>query len=187
MNVIGIPGHEQETIFRLVAGILHMGNIYFTEGGKGDASIADSRRLSFFPSFFHSLLPPEDRQTNKQNENKTKQNATVLDLAASMFGIQPFNLQKVILQRLINTGQAGGRMSTYNVPQNVEQATYARDAISKAIYSRVFDYLIASVNRALARDNMPHKTVIAVLDIFGFEIFEVSFSLSFLLFLVPCF
>ena len=102
-----------------------------------------------------------------------------------MLNIEPFNLQKVILQRLINTGQAGGRMSTYNVPQNVEQATYARDAIAKAIYSRIFDYLIAQVNRALARDNMPFKCVIAVLDIFGFEIFEVRLHLPSLLLHLP--
>ena len=36
----------------------------------------------------------------------------------------------------------------------------------------MFDHLIEKVNKALARDKMPHRTVIGVLDIFGFEIFD---------------
>ena len=48
------------------------------------------------------------------------------------------------------------------------------DALAKAIYSRMFDFLIEKVNKALARDKLPHRTVIGVLDIFGFEIFETN-------------
>ena len=98
---------------------------------------------------------------------------TVLELAASMFNVEPFALQNAILFRVINTGQQGGRQSTYNVPQNIEQAAYARDAVAKAVYTRLFDYLIGCVNAALSRIKMAASTVIGVLDIFGFEIFEV--------------
>ena len=90
-----------------------------------------------------------------------------------MLEVQSFALQNAILFRVVNTGQAGGRQSTYNVPQNVEQACYARDALGKAIYTRTFDYLVSCVNTALQKHKMVKSTVIGVLDIFGFEIFEV--------------
>jgi len=139
MNVIGISAQNQDTIFKLVAGILHMGNLSFTEDGKGNAVIADPQ---------------------------------VLDLAASMLGVESFTVQNAILFRVINTGTAGGRQSTYNVPQNIEQASYARDACAKEIYSRMFDWIVQQVNIALSKNKAPYKTVIGVLDIFGFEIFD---------------
>lgn len=54
---------------------------------------------------------------------------------------------------------------------NVEQAKYARDALAKAIYSRLFDYLVEQINAAMKN---PDKEVIniGILDIYGFEIFE---------------
>jgi len=139
MNIIGITNEEQGHVFRLIAGILHIGNITFFEDGKGNAAI--------------------------QEQN-------VLELAASMLNVEPFTLQSAILFRVINTGTQGGRQSTYNVPQNMEQAEYARDAVAKAIYTRMFDWLIKKINEALAKNKAPYRTVIGVLDIFGFEIFD---------------
>ncbi|KAK8463506.1 hypothetical protein SEVIR_1G372100v4 [Setaria viridis] len=38
MDIIGISSEEQEAIFRVVAAILHLGNVEFVEGGDGDSS-----------------------------------------------------------------------------------------------------------------------------------------------------
>ncbi|KAJ3672107.1 hypothetical protein LUZ60_006828 [Juncus effusus] len=38
MEVVGINNHEQESIFRVVAAILHLGNIEFAEAGEADSS-----------------------------------------------------------------------------------------------------------------------------------------------------
>eukprot|EP00618_Florenciella_parvula_P031198 CAMPEP_0119529378 /NCGR_PEP_ID=MMETSP1344-20130328/43398_1 /TAXON_ID=236787 /ORGANISM="Florenciella parvula, Strain CCMP2471" /LENGTH=54 /DNA_ID=CAMNT_0007568997 /DNA_START=58 /DNA_END=219 /DNA_ORIENTATION=- len=43
----------------------------------------------------------------------------------------------------------GGKVETYEVPLNPTQAAAARDAVSKTIYSRLFDYLVLRVNNAL--------------------------------------
>lgn len=58
---------------------------------------------------------------------------------------------------------------------NVEQATYTRDALSKALYSRMFDFLVQSVNSAMA--NREDKISTGILDIYGFEIFQVGMGL----------
>lgn len=44
--------------------------------------------------------------------------------------------------------------------------------MSKAIYSKLFDWLIVKVNIALHKGDMNNLNEIGILDIFGFEIFE---------------
>ena len=56
MNIIGITKQEQEDIFRIVAAVLHLGNITFGEDDKGNAVVLDasSNSLPFFFLFFKS-------------------------------------------------------------------------------------------------------------------------------------
>jgi myosin-1 len=95
-----------------------------------------------------------------------------VNIAASILSVDPFTLRNAITFRVINTGGTGGRMSTYNVPQNPVQAEAARDALAKTIYARVFDYIIERTNEALLKYKMDYTAVIGVLDIYGFEIFQ---------------
>jgi hypothetical protein len=51
------------------------------------------------------------------------------------------------------------------------QALYTRDALAKHLYSRVFDWLVQRINELICDDSA--EFTIGVLDIYGFEIFEV--------------
>ncbi|XP_046434447.1 unconventional myosin-Ie-like [Neodiprion virginianus] len=64
----------------------------------------------------------------------------------------------------------GSQSETVDVTLNVEQALYARDALAKDIYTRLFDYLVKRVN--LAMETSTNGQNIGILDIYGFEIFE---------------
>eukprot|EP01111_Echinosteliopsis_oligospora_P014912 TRINITY_DN5735_c1_g1_i3.p1 TRINITY_DN5735_c1_g1~~TRINITY_DN5735_c1_g1_i3.p1 ORF type:complete len:1071 (+),score=360.39 TRINITY_DN5735_c1_g1_i3:181-3393(+) len=140
MNVIGMSPQEQDDVFRLVASVLHLGNVTFTEDKAGNAQIADPETLTY---------------------------------ASTLLQVPEQSLSGAILSRVVNTGGAGGaRRSTYNVPQNVEQACVARDALAKSIYDRMFSWLVVRVNTALQLHKAPFQNVIGILDIFGFEIFE---------------
>lgn len=99
-----------------------------------------------------------------------------LAFPAFLLGVSEEMLKNKLLSRIMTTGGSGKRSSQYEVPLNVEQARNTRDALSKALYSRLFDWIVESVNAAMrelsesAREKNP--LCIGVLDIFGFEIFE---------------
>ena len=50
---------------------------------------------------------------------------------------------------------------------------YAVEAISKAVYEKLFKWLVARVNKSLDRTKRQGASFIGILDIAGFEIFLV--------------
>ncbi|GFW07635.1 unconventional myosin-Vb [Trichonephila clavipes] len=53
------------------------------------------------------------------------------------------------------------------------QALFARDALAKHIYSQLFEWIVRQINKSLASNKKVHK-FIGVLDIYGFETFEIN-------------
>uniref|UniRef100_A0A8C5I2S4 Myosin VAa n=1 Tax=Gouania willdenowi TaxID=441366 RepID=A0A8C5I2S4_GOUWI len=53
------------------------------------------------------------------------------------------------------------------------QATNSRDALSKHIYAKLFNWIVEHVNKALIT-NIKQHSFIGVLDIYGFETFEIN-------------
>uniref|UniRef100_A0A3Q3VV77 Unconventional myosin-Va n=1 Tax=Mola mola TaxID=94237 RepID=A0A3Q3VV77_MOLML len=62
---------------------------------------------------------------------------------------------------------------TYIKPLPRVQATNARDALSKHIYAKLFNWIVEHVNKALITSIKQHS-FIGVLDIYGFETFEIN-------------
>ncbi|KAJ0032744.1 hypothetical protein NQD34_002825 [Periophthalmus magnuspinnatus] len=93
----------------------------------------------------------------------------LLAFPAYLLGIDPTRLQDKLTSRKMDS-KWGGKSESINVTLNQEQATYTRDALAKALYARLFDYLVEAINRAIQK---PHEEFsIGVLDIYGFEIFK---------------
>lgn len=63
--------------------------------------------------------------------------------------------------------------SVYDVPLNPAQAGSGRDAFAKAIYNNLFEWIVSRVNVSM-KPRTAHTQIIGVLDIYGFEIFQVS-------------
>ncbi|KAJ1785674.1 class II myosin, partial [Coemansia sp. RSA 2167] len=83
----------------------------------------------------------------------------------------PELVSKVLVSRTIETPRGGRRGSVYDVPLNIAQAESARNGLAKAIYDRLFDWIVMRVNQAMqARGEA--RYIIGVLDIYGFEIFD---------------
>jgi len=67
---------------------------------------------------------------------------------------------------------AGGQKLTSSLTR--DQAIYARDALAKGVYDRMFSWLVKKINSSLAIEGHEKKTVLGLLDIYGFEIFKIN-------------
>jgi len=106
----------------------------------------------------------------KGKDELTIKNKDALAQFAAIFKVPPAMAEKSLCYRTISSG-VGSRGTVYSVPQSVDQAEYARDALAKTIYSRLFDYIIKRINQSMSC-NLQSGVVIGVLDIYGFEIFQ---------------
>ena len=89
-----------------------------------------------------------------------------LEKAARMLGVEAGVLESVMAERVMVT--MGEKMI---IKRNAASATQARDAVVRELYSRIFDWSVATVNVSLGEDADPAVPFIGVLDIFGFETF----------------
>ncbi|TSK20050.1 Unconventional myosin-Ie [Bagarius yarrelli] len=95
-----------------------------------------------------------------------------LAFPAFLLGINQERLKEKLTSRKMD-GRWGGKSESIDVTLNVEQACFTRDALSKALHARVFDYLVESINKAMVKDHQGEN--IGVLDIYGFEIFQEEY------------
>uniref|UniRef100_A0A8C9T0K9 Osteoclast-stimulating factor 1 n=1 Tax=Scleropages formosus TaxID=113540 RepID=A0A8C9T0K9_SCLFO len=93
----------------------------------------------------------------------------LLAFPAYLLGINANRLQEKLTSRKMDS-KWGGKSESINVTLNREQACYTRDALAKALYARLFDYLVEAINKAMQKPYEEYS--IGVLDIYGFEIFQ---------------
>uniref|UniRef100_UPI00398E5C28 unconventional myosin-Id-like n=1 Tax=Pristiophorus japonicus TaxID=55135 RepID=UPI00398E5C28 len=139
MKVIGFSDMEIDSIYQILATILHLGNLMF---------ITESDAASISNGYLVSHI-------------------------AEITMTEPDTLRKTLLQRTVATG--GGEVIEKG--HTVQEATYGRDAFAKAIYERLFCWIVNRINEVIAVNGYDPRihgknTVIGVLDIYGFEIFD---------------
>nr|XP_021322822.1 myosin-VI isoform X1 [Danio rerio] len=141
MKKIGLDDTEKLNLFRVVAGVLHLGNIDFEETGSTSGGC---------------ILKNQSSQT--------------LEYCADLLGLDQDDLRVSLTTRVMLTTAGGAKGTVIKVPLKVEQANNARDALAKAVYSRLFDHVVKRVNQCFPFDTS--SNFIGVLDIAGFEYFE---------------
>ncbi|XP_018595080.2 unconventional myosin-Vc isoform X2 [Scleropages formosus] len=135
-SLLGLKEDFQIDVFRVLAGILHLGNIEIRAAGTEKSSISSS---DYHLGVFCELL----------------------DVSAE-------DVSRWLCQRRI---VLVAETVVKPVPQ--KRAINARDALAKHIYAHLFDYIIHKINTVLQFPGKQH-TFIGVLDIYGFETFEVN-------------
>jgi myosin-5 len=95
---------------------------------------------------------------------------TALEQVAYSMGIAPNTVEHALTHRIIKMSQ-----DEVSVPLNAESAKDACDALVKRIYEIIFDAVVQTVNTQTnaPNDSEGHGTV-SLVDIFGFESFEVN-------------
>uniref|UniRef100_A0A670YL17 Unconventional myosin-Ib n=1 Tax=Pseudonaja textilis TaxID=8673 RepID=A0A670YL17_PSETE len=108
---------------------------------------------------------PESR-VNGLDESKIKDKNELKEIC-ELTGIDQSVLERAFSFRTVEAKQE--KVST---TLNVAQAYYARDALAKNLYSRLFCWLVTRINESIKAQSKVRKKVMGVLDIYGFEIFE---------------
>uniref|UniRef100_A0A3B4ZDB1 Unconventional myosin-VI-like n=1 Tax=Stegastes partitus TaxID=144197 RepID=A0A3B4ZDB1_9TELE len=98
------------------------------------------------------------------------QSSQTLEHCAELLGLDQEDLRVSLTTRVMLTTAGGAKGTVIKVPLKVEQANNARDALAKAVYSRLFDHVVTRVNQCFPFDSSAN--FIGVLDIAGFEYFE---------------
>lgn len=96
-------------------------------------------------------------------------NEEELDDVCDLIGCGKKNLVKALTQRTVRTTNDRVRTDLCST-----EANYARDALCKAIYSRLMTWLINRINLSIRVTAKGKKKSMGVLDIYGFEIFEIN-------------
>eukprot|EP00756_Hemistasia_phaeocysticola_P012392 Hpha_TRINITY_DN15191_c4_g2::TRINITY_DN15191_c4_g2_i2::g.128365::m.128365/K10357/MYO5; myosin V len=135
MNETEISAQEQESIWAVLASILHLQNIQFVKDPKTDKAAFSSKEG--------------------------------IETVARLLQVQPAVLQECMLVK------ARTRIMTQMA--DVPEAMDMRDALSKALYSGVFDWLVTKINASIRPADIAMQRgglqYIGLLDIFGFENF----------------
>ncbi|XP_059584607.1 unconventional myosin-X isoform X3 [Alligator mississippiensis] len=132
MQVMQFTKEEVHDVLRLLAGILHLGNIEFITAGGAQVSFK-----------------------------------TALGRSAELLGLDSTRLSEALTQRsMILRGEE------ILTPLSIQQAIDSRDSMAMALYSQCFAWVIKKINsRIRGKDDFKS---IGILDIFGFENFEVN-------------
>ncbi|XP_023109920.1 unconventional myosin-VI isoform X3 [Lynx canadensis] len=118
MKKIGLDDEEKLDLFRVVAGVLHLGNIDFEEAGSTSGGC---------------------NLKNKSNQ--------ALEYCAELLGLDQDDLRVSLTTRVMLTTAGGTKGTVIKVPLKVEQANNARDALAKTVYSHLFDHVVNRVNQ----------------------------------------
>uniref|UniRef100_A0A8B9ZL37 Myosin-Vb n=1 Tax=Anas platyrhynchos TaxID=8839 RepID=A0A8B9ZL37_ANAPL len=136
-TLLGVKESHQMAIFRIIAAILHLGNLEIESERDGEACTS----------------PPEDEHLNH---------------FCGLLGVEQGQMQHWLCHRkLVTTAE------TYVKSMSVQQVVNARNALAKHIYAQLFGWIVQHINKALHTTVKQHS-FIGVLDIYGFETFEVN-------------
>merc|ERR1719242_525832 len=105
----------------------------------------------------------------RSNDQATLPDNTVAQKVAHLLGIQVTDLTKAFLKPRIKVGR-----DYVTKAQSKEQVEFAVEAISKATYERLFKWICTRINKSLDRTKRQGASFIGILDIAGFEIFELN-------------
>ncbi|PAV91412.1 hypothetical protein WR25_06397 isoform A [Diploscapter pachys] len=91
------------------------------------------------------------------------------ELGCKLYQVEPEKFIGALLKPRVKVGA-----EWVNKGQNLEQVNWAVGALAKALYARMFAWLIQRCNKTLDAQDLPRDFFIGVLDIAGFEIFDLN-------------
>ncbi|RYG64620.1 hypothetical protein EON64_13595, partial [archaeon] len=115
------------------------------------------------------FTPTSDGEGEGSEVSRAEESVRSLQAFSLMCGLVAGDVASTLTVRTIVA-----RGESYTKKLNKMQASDARDALSKAIYGKLFDWIVSTINICMAVDQTNVRASIGVLDIFGFESFLVN-------------
>lgn len=130
-----------------------------------DAFYLQTLLIEFFYRYINPTSPVDEETIHITTASALQQAARLLDVTDA-------DLREALTQRVI-----AARGDVMHKAHTVVQAEFGRDALAKAIYDRLFTWIVGRINKSIAVPGQRHgskrfNNVLGVLDIYGFEIFE---------------
>ncbi|NXD49942.1 MYH7 protein, partial [Corvus moneduloides] len=160
---------------------------FISQGETTVPSIDDGEELLATDSAFDVLgFTPEEKNSiykltgaimhfgnmkfkQKQREEQAEPDGTEeADKSAYLMGLNSADLLKGLCHPRVKVGN-----EYVTKGQNVQQVIYAVGALAKAVYEKMFNWMVTRINNSL-ETKQPRQYFIGVLDIAGFEIFDFN-------------
>ncbi|XP_076334905.1 uncharacterized protein LOC143238500 isoform X2 [Tachypleus tridentatus] len=105
----------------------------------------------------------------RNSDQATLPENTVAQKISHLLGLSVTEMTKAFLKPRLKVGR-----DNVTKAQTKEQVEFAVEAIAKACYERMFRWLVHRINRSLDKTKRQGASFIGILDIAGFEIFELN-------------
>ncbi|XP_028311850.1 myosin-11-like isoform X1 [Gouania willdenowi] len=106
-------------------------------------------------------------EKERNSEQATMPDNTAAQKVCHLQGINVTDFTRAILTPRIKVGR-----EVVQKAQTKQQADFAIEALAKAMYERLFRWILARVNKTLDKSKRQSSSFLGILDIAGFEIFE---------------
>ena len=168
MKVLLFSDEEIWDVLKLLAAVLHTGNINFRATFVGKRTRKEyCCRSAFFTGFCVSTMGIV-RVLDNLDATEIPDHSNVNRVAA-LLGVTSQQLIDALTRKTI-FAQGDTVVSTLSREQSLD----VRDAFVKGIYGRLFVHIVNKINTAIYKPRCTSRCSIGVLDIFGFENFCVN-------------
>ncbi|ELK01757.1 Myosin-XIX [Pteropus alecto] len=138
---LGIDTPTQNNIFKVLAGLLHLGNVRFADSSDEaqPCQLMDDAKCEGKGLYSHT------------------QGANIED--------------PLLETLQIRTIRAGRQQQVFRKPCSQAECDTRRDCLAKLVYARLFDWLVSVINSSICAEPNSWTTFIGLLDVYGFESF----------------
>ncbi|CAO1616940.1 unnamed protein product [Parajaminaea phylloscopi] len=155
---------------KTIAGVNDAEDFKETQKALGTVGLTVERQWSIFRILAALLHLGNTEIGATRTDAIVAQDEPSLFIATKLLGVDLAEFRKWVVKKQISTR---GEKIVSNLSQ--AQAIVVRDSVSKYIYSSLFDWLVDQLNSSLALGSLQaRKSMIGVLDIYGFERFKVN-------------
>ncbi|XP_051996388.1 myosin-10-like [Xyrauchen texanus] len=155
---IPIPGQQDKDNFQETMEAMHIMSFSHDE-------ILSMLKVVSAVLQFGNILFKKERNTDQASMPEN----TAAQKLCHLLGMNVMEFTRAILSPRIKVGR-----DYVQKAQTKEQADFAVEALAKATYERLFRWLVHRINKALDRTKRQGASFIGILDIAGFEIFQLN-------------